>query len=104
MDYYTEMKIGQLANTVLRACLLDEKCVSADEIEQLLSLEMSKLLFGLNFPVLVLEEKKDKAIGRRYYAQPLEIRKKTYYLSNHWFEPQRGKLVKWLDAHEVGRN
>ena len=99
MDYFTEMKIGQLANTVLRARLLDEKRVTAEEIEQLLSLEMSKHLFGLTFPALILEAKKDKAISRRYYVRPLEIRNKTYYLTNHWYERHRGKLVKWLDAH-----
>ena len=99
MDYYTEMKIGQLANTVLRARLLDEKRVSAVEIEQLLSLEMSKHLFGLTFPALVLEEKMVKTIPHRYYVEVLEIRKKKYYLTSQWYERQRGKLVKWLDAH-----
>lgn len=39
MDYFTEMKIGQLANTVFRTRLLDEKRVTTEEIEQLLSLE-----------------------------------------------------------------
>ena len=99
MDYFTEMKIGQLARTKLCDYLLDEKRVTAEEIEQLLSLEMSKHLFGLTFPALILEAKKDKAISRRYYVRPLEIRNKTYYLTNHWYERHRGKLVKWLDAH-----
>ena len=53
MDYFTEMKIGQLARTKLCDYFLDEKRVTAEEIEQMLDIEMSNLLFGLNFPALI---------------------------------------------------
>lgn len=93
---FQELKIGKLANTVLRNVLESAK-VLPDEIEFMQTKEYSKQFFGLNFSLLAREDTPFDTI--RYYRQPLSIYGKTYYLCSQWFEASRPQVTRWLLEH-----
>lgn len=98
---YKELKIGKLANTVLRSILQSEK-VSAAELQLLQEKDYSKKTFDLQYPVLV---KAGSAYDRvRYYSNPLRAGGELYYLCSQWFETpannDRPYLEKWIETHQ----
>lgn len=92
-----QVKVGRLANTVLRVVLPD---LSPDEIENLLDLEFSRQAFALNYPLLVRVG--DVFPQERYYAQPVEISGISYRICNNWFPRNRGLLEAWIASHRRG--
>ena len=91
-----EVKVGTLARIVLRR-LLESGAASQDEIKMFQTLDGSKKVFNLNFPLLV-------AVGGifehvRYYVDPLIIDGKEYRMTSQWFETQKTPLQKWIDEH-----
>jgi len=90
-------KIGQLARTRLRAAL-ENFNFTETEIEELKSKESTKQTFGLNLPLLV--DGDDDFEKVRYYADPVTINGKDYWLCSQWFESSRQKLIDWLDKYE----
>lgn len=98
---YRELKIGKLANTVLRRILQDGS-VPDDELQLLQDKEYSKRVFDLQYPVLVKDGTDYESI--RYYSTPIEIDKERYYLCSQWFETpasnDRPYLEKWISQHQ----
>ena len=98
---YRELKIGKLANTVLRRILQDGS-VPDDELQLLQDKEYSKRVFDLQYPVLVKDGTDYESI--RYYSTPIEIDKERYYLCSQWFETpannDRPHLEKWISQHQ----
>lgn len=98
---YRELKIGKLANTVLRRILQDGS-IPADELQLLQDKEYSKRVFDLQYPVLVKDGTDYESI--RYYSTPIEIDKERYYLCSQWFETpannDRPYLEKWISQHQ----
>lgn len=95
-----ELKVGKLAQVVLRR-ILQEDSVSEDEVRSMQTAEYSKRFFDIQYPLLV---EADSDFDRvRYYARPLLIRGKQYYLCSQWFETSanndRPYLVKWINEH-----
>ncbi len=89
---YGALLVGQIAKSALRN-MLESGLVPDEEIEKLTTIEESKVIFGITEPVLA-----EKG-GRRYYAAPLKIKGKEYYLSNDWKVAHKQKLIDWIKAH-----
>jgi hypothetical protein len=96
----TEIKIGKIANSVLRR-ILESGTISDEEIKQMQDPDYSHQTFHINFPLLVDGDTEYNAI--RYYAKPLMIHNRHYYLCSQWFETtannDRPYLIKWLQEH-----
>jgi len=99
-DTLSELKIGKIAQTLLRESLENGKA-SDEEIKQMMTKEYSKNTFGIDFPLLTLAN--DECDSVRYYAKPLTINGISYRLCSQWFEVSsnndRPFLLAWLEAH-----
>lgn len=97
---FAELKVGKIAQTVLRE-LLESGCADEEEVRRMQTEVYSKQVFDLNYPLLIAEEKPRERI--RYYATPLTIRGKRYYLCSQWFEVpannDRPYLLAWIRKH-----
>ncbi|MBQ3072968.1 MAG: hypothetical protein IJD20_06710 [Oscillospiraceae bacterium] len=102
-DSYNELKIGKLAQTVLRD-ILENESLSEEELRWLQTAQYSKQMFDLQYPLLVSEETEFDSV--RYYAKPLFIHGKQYYMCSQWFETSanndRPYLLKWIEKHLRG--
>jgi hypothetical protein len=98
---YRELKIGKLANTVLRG-ILQAGGVSSDELKLMQEKEYSKRVFDLQYPVLVKAGAEYESV--RYYSNPITIGGERYYLCSQWFETtannDRPYLEKWIAQHQ----
>lgn len=97
---YSELKIGKLANTVLRR-ILEEGNLTDIELQNLQKAAYSKSTFDLNYPLLAKKSSNFDSV--RYYAHPLRIRGEEYYLCSQWFETaannDRPYLIRWIEQH-----
>lgn len=98
---YKELKIGKIANVVLRR-ILEQGNISSEELEKMQTKEYSKLTFGIQFPLIVKDRTENNAV--RYYAEPLYIHGEEYYLCSQWVETKANNdrlyLIKWIEEHE----
>lgn len=99
---YPELKVGELANMVLRAHL-ENGAADEKEIEFMQQSAYSKKTFGLKFPLLVRADSIfEKA---RYYVTSLSINDVEYKMCKEWYEKpsdnDRPYLEKWLSEHEI---
>ncbi len=92
------MKIGEVVKSVVRPLLVDGHC-SDEEITWLTQHDYCHQMFGTSFPVLSLTRVKTNGVCR-YYADPLMINGRKYYLSSQWYERQRERLTRWIDRHQ----
>lgn len=99
-DEYSDMKVGELANKVLRA-LLENGAASDEELVKMQSANYSKAAFDLNYPLLVPARAPHTRV--RYYANPLTIKGVEYKLCSQWFENasnnDRPYLLRWIREH-----
>lgn len=100
-DTYAELKIGKLAQTVLRR-LLQTDAVSEDEIKLLQTATYCKTAFDLQYPLLVRQDGDYERV--RYYRNPVCIRGINYMLCSQWFEVpannDRPYLTRWIREHQ----
>lgn len=76
--------------------LNEKKNVLSDELlAELLDKDYSKQKIGFDFPVLSLNREVNK---ERYYATPINLNNKDYFLCNHLFDKQRKALVEWINC------
>lgn len=98
---YKELKIGRIAQTILRN-ILENGSVSEDEIKLLQTAKYSKQNFDIQLPLLVSSDSDFEKI--RYYSKPLNINGKTYYMCSQWFEVptnnDRPYLIDWINKHQ----
>jgi hypothetical protein len=96
-DSLSELKIGKIAQTLLRDVLESGKADEA-EIRKMLTKDYSKATFGIDFPLLVPANEDCDSV--RYYAKPLAIHGVSYRLCSQWFEVtpnnDRPFLMAWL--------
>lgn len=99
---YKELKVGQIAQTVLRR-LLEQGAADENELTCLQDLEYCKKTFHLNYPLLVNVGKSYDRV--RYYANSLTIRGTEYVMCSQWVErPEnndRPYLIKWIEEHST---
>ncbi|MCL2634559.1 MAG: hypothetical protein FWD34_08625 [Oscillospiraceae bacterium] len=101
-DSLSELKIGKIAQTLLRETLESGK-VSEDEIHLMQTKEYSKKVFDIQYPLLYKPDSVNEVSPARYYSIPLRIKGVVYYLCREWFEVpannDRPFLLKWLELH-----
>ena len=100
-DTYAELKIGKVAQLVLRP-ILESGSIPDDEIERLQDKAYSKKAFDLNFPLLVRADSEYDRV--RYYREPVRIKGATYMLCSQWVErpdnDDRPYLMRWIREHQ----
>lgn len=98
-----EMKIGVIVRTVFRKKLETGKA-SMDEIERMQTLEYSKRTFDIQYPLLQKADLTQGKSPKRYYAAPIRIYGKAYFLCSEWYEVSanndRPYLLRWLAEHQ----
>lgn len=97
-----EMKVGRLANTVLRS-MLESKLATDDEIAKMQTTSYSKEVFHLNFSLLkAINEHYDRV---RYYKKPLRVKGNEYVLCSQWYETSANNdkpyLLSWIASHQI---
>jgi len=101
-DTLSELKIGKIAQTLLRDAL-ERGAADKDEVQLMLDKDYSKKIFGIDFPLLVPANAEYNPI--RYYSKPLEIRGTQYRLCSQWYETpannDRPYLLRWLESHQA---
>ncbi len=100
IDALSKLKIGKIAQTLLREALESGKA-DDEEINLMCTKDYSKSQFGIDFPASCLgSEECDSA---RYYTKPLVIRGIQCRLCSQWFEAPANKdrpfLIAWLEKH-----
>ncbi|MCA1063892.1 HNH endonuclease [Rossellomorea sp. AcN35-11] len=101
-----DKKVGVLAKTILKT-ILESNSVSEEEIQQFTTQSYSKKMFNLGFPLLkqldysydLKRQLKDEKGRNRYYASPIRVRGREYYMCSQWYEPSKKHLVKWIELH-----
>lgn len=89
-------KVGEIAKNDLRNVLSTSSKVTDKEIIDLQKLNESHAQFGINFPLLDVAPT-DK---QRYYAKPVTIRGKNYFLCSQWYDRHKKDLEAWINAHK----
>ena len=96
------LKIGKIAQSLLHKTLESGK-ISDDEIRLLQNKEFSKMNFGIDFPLLVIEDSNYEK--RRYYNNSVFINGIRYRMCSQWFETlannDRPYLLAWLQERGV---
>ena len=100
-DTYAELKIGKLAQTVLKN-MLESGAASEAEVEQMQTASYSKTAFDIQYPLLARQDSDYDRV--RYYTKPLRIRGVNYMLCSQWFETSanndRPYLMRWIREHQ----
>jgi len=96
-DLYPDMKIGRIANTILRSIIQSGK-LPEDEILKMQTVEYSKRTFDIQYPALVHAEKNFEKI--RYYSDPILLKGEKFFLCSQWYETpandDRSYLLSWI--------
>lgn len=104
-DTYNELKIGKLAQTVLRG-ILENGSITEEELQWLQTPHYSKQMFDLQYPLLAAERSSFDSV--RYYAKPLNINGRRFYMCSQWFETpannDRPYLLRWIERHNGSSN
>lgn len=95
-DSYKELRIGLIAKRILGPMLNDY--AEPEEIRDMQTLEYSKKVFNLQYPLLV--EISQPCENRRYYVESISISGKEYRMCSQWFEKSRRQLIGWIDEHK----
>lgn len=105
IDPYSELKIGEIARTVLRERL--SRGVSVQELSDLQDVRYCKQKFDLDYPLL--SKKRLDGLGySRYYKKGIYINGEYFYLCSQWFETpannDRPYLLQWLSEHSLPKS
>lgn len=94
---YDELKVGKIAQSMLKNVLESGK-ISSSVITMLQNEDYSKAIFGIKYPLLVLDR---NAINKdRYYAATIKISRTEYYMCNDWYDKNRDALIKWIEENK----
>lgn len=99
--YYKDKKIGKLVRDIFPMLLNSEK-VTDEEISKYQMAEISKEIFGIQYPLLLKVEENEpyKLNPSRYYKNPIMVKGKKYYLCSEWYEGtsnnDRPFVEKWI--------
>jgi hypothetical protein len=90
------IRVGEIAKNDLRKVLASSSKVTNKDISDLQDKSISQAIFGINFPVLDVAP----ADKKRYYAKPVTIKGKNYFLCSQWYDRHRQALEDWIDTHK----
>jgi hypothetical protein len=102
-DIYSEFKVGEIVQRYLRQTLESGK-VNDEEIILMQTKDYSKIIFGLNYPLLV--KKGTDCDTSKYYKRGsikfIKIKGVEYRLCSLWYEEfNRSLLLKWLERQGI---
>ena len=89
-----ELKVGKIAQTVLRELLEGDK-ISHEEIALMQTEEYSKQKFNLNYPLLDIMCRESSGL-KRYYVEPLTTDGTKFYMCSQWNPNTKEFLLQWL--------
>ena len=92
---YAYMKPGMIANSELRNILQSGR-ITKKELFDLQDKNYGTEVFGLRYALLVDNRTTDP---NRYYATPVTIFGKDYYICNDWYENKKQLLIDWINIH-----
>ena len=100
-ETYAEMKIGKVAQLVMRP-ILESGRLPDSEVLQLQNKAYCNEILNLNYPLLVRTDAEyDKA---RYYSEPVHVNGADYVLCSQWIERpdnnDRPYLMRWIRDHQ----
>lgn len=87
-------KIGEIAQNKIPPIV--QKKVNHHLVADLLDDTYCKTQFKVSYAVLSPVRTKDNKGRDRYYAKPIKIKRKEYYLCSQWYEKSRKALLDWL--------
>ncbi|MCL2204652.1 MAG: hypothetical protein FWB88_12020 [Defluviitaleaceae bacterium] len=90
----SELKVGKIAQTVLRDILESGK-LSRDELALMRTEDYAKQTFNLNYPLLNAVCKEHAGL-KRYYVNPVNIAGETLYMCSQWNLNTKRFLLEWL--------
>ncbi len=100
-DTYAELKIGKVAQLVLKP-ILESGSIPDNEIKLLQDKAYCKKAFDLNFPLLVQADSEYDRV--RYYREPVRIKGTAYMMCSQWVERpdnnDRPYLMRWIREHQ----
>ena len=92
---YAHMKPGKLANSVMRN-ILQTGAVHKKEFADLQDAAYCSKVLGLRYALLVDNRTTNR---ERYYATPITVAGKDYYICNDWYENKKHLLIDWIAIH-----
>lgn len=90
----SDEKIGEYIKGAMRE-LFYQEVLSPDVIRDLKDKQFCKDTFNLDYPMIV-DDKNKRYDGRGYQRYWKDVFGGKYYVTNHWFEPQRKRFDAWL--------
>ncbi len=99
-DYkeYESRKPAEVVKEVLIP-LLEKGNATPSEVKKYMTVEESKKDFALAGFSLLIEDPAPE-IKKRYYAHPIVIRGKEYYICSQWYKNNIGPVIEWIKKHE----
>ncbi len=98
---YENLKIGKLAQTVLKPLIISK--ATKQEISKMQELEYSKATFGIQYPLLL--KTTSSVVEKHYYSDLFTIYGETYRLCCEWYETEKNNdrpyVEKWIKEHET---
>lgn len=98
LDNETNMKVGILVRSALTK-MLENDMISEIEIERMQTLEYSKRVFDIQFPLLQ-NAKGINAKPLRYWASPVKTHGQYYFICSEWYDgpnnDDRSYFLSWV--------
>lgn len=89
-----KQKIGEIVQTKLWR-LLEQKVWSEQELANFFDKRYSKIIFGINHPLLSYDRLDDRGFSR-YYKHYIFVNGVKCYLCSQWFESSRQQLLDFI--------
>jgi hypothetical protein len=97
-----KLKIGVLVRSTL-PIILENALISDIEINKLTTMDYSKIVFDMNYPILKkinnnFSIKENRLVGEytRYYAEPIDCNNTSYLVSSEWYDRSQEDYIRWL--------
>lgn len=98
LEYEKTMKIGILVRSTLTK-MLENEMISENEIGKMQTLNYSKRVFDIQFPLLQNAKGSDKK-PIRYWANPVKTHGQYYYICSEWYDSpendDRSYFLNWV--------
>ena len=90
------MGVGRLAQREIPP-IIERLDPESQEIADLQDRDTCHQIFRLNYPLLVTERNENNR--KHYYAEPIVVGERQFWMCNEWHERNRGPLEDWIDQH-----
>ena len=95
------MKIGQLVKANIKQILKYCETIEHQEFSNLLNIDYSKQVFGINFPFCIEIEDINASESRRYWTEIYLVRGKRVRVSSQWYERNKPAFIQYLKSKQI---